>query len=282
MKAKTPEKPAADDGAPVVYEYGLRLGGAKKDRDAADEAQDAAPEKGRRPSPGLDGRRPPKVPAAVLAASLGERPKDERGPRQGRLRLALQVVPAVALIAVGAVLTFVWLEKNDLAGAQERRSALVGAAGKVASTFFNWDYKHMDESFAAKYPLLTEKAADAIRPTADTLTTYFTKNKVSSRADISGVYPGEIDDGAANVLVVINTNVTTAKSVQSNTGATVALSMEYVSGEWLAANITLLSPGAEKVTDENGKPLTGSGGPGAEGSGSNGSGLPGLPSSERE
>ncbi|MBE1536682.1 hypothetical protein [Actinomadura algeriensis] len=296
MKADISAKPEADRGVPAVYEYGLTFvagkGGGSK---------------------GAARRRPPKVPAAVLAASFGkaeEKAEDKaeavaggagegadtkegkgsggtRGLRRRvrfgpRTRVALRIVPMAALVAVTAGLAVVWQDKNDLAGEADTRRELVGAASKVAGTFFNWDYRRMDESFKAKYPLLTEKAADTIRPTAETLTAYFTKNKVSSRAHINDIYPGEIKDGAANVLVVINTKVTTVESVQSNTGATLALSMEHTAGKWLAGNITLLSPGAESVTDENGKPLSGSDGEDAEGAdgsggaGSSGSGLPGA------
>ncbi|OLT16579.1 hypothetical protein BJF79_18360 [Actinomadura sp. CNU-125] len=303
MKADISAKPEAggDGDAPAVYEYGLTFVAGKGGG-----------------SNGSARRRPPKVPAAVLAASFGKaegEPEDKagaapeevgedesagteeredagkgaggkRGLRRRRVRfgprtrVALRVVPTVALVAVTAGLAVVWQDRNDLAGEADTRRELVGAASKVAGTFFNWDYRRMDESFKAKYPLLTEKAADSIRPTAETLTTYFTKNKVSSQAHINDIYPGEIKDGAANVLVVINTKVTTVESVQSNTGATVALSMERTAGRWLAGNITLLSPGAESVTDENGKPLSGADGEDAEGSegakGSGGSGLPGA------
>ncbi|WP_026401588.1 hypothetical protein [Actinomadura rifamycini] len=311
-------------GETAVYEYGLTLGpadesgrnGSGRDGSArdGDERDGGAARPRRRTVPGLDGRRPPKVPPAILAASFGKgggedagKDGDEGGngdgPAKGaakpadagsgarargpRVRLALRIVPAAALVAVSAALGVVWQDKSELAREAELRRDLASAAGKVADTFFNWDHRRMDESFAAKYPLLTEKAADAIRPTAASLTSYFTKNKVSSEARIHGIYPGEIEDGAANVLVVINTKVTTAETVQSNNGATVALSMEHASGRWLAGNITLLSPGAESVTDENGEPLPGGdGAEGAEGEqgadGSAGSGLPGgLPSTGR-
>jgi hypothetical protein len=62
-------------------------------------------------------------------------------------------------------------------------------------------------------------------------------------------------------MVIINTKVTTAKSVQSNTGATVAISMKRVSGRWLANNITLLGSGVESNTDQNGKPKAGNSSP---------------------
>ncbi|MFV2179743.1 hypothetical protein ACFHW2_42930 [Actinomadura sp. LOL_016] len=315
MKGKTSVKPGPAGDEPAVYEYGLTLvaekGEAAAEADTTEDASAGADGSAsrRRLAPGLNGRRPPRVPPAVLAASFGKGEdggEDEagaeddgdaeaarrrasttasRGGRPGpRSRLALRIVPVAALVAVSAALGVVWQDKSDLASDAEVRRDLVGAAGKVAGTFFNWDHRHMDESFSAKYPLLTKKAADAIRPTAPTLTDYFSKNKVSSEARISGIYPGEVKDGAANVLVVINTKVTTAETVQSNNGATVALSMERASGRWLAGNITLLSPGAEAVTDENGKPLPGSKDEGSGGAnpGSGGSGLPGgFPSTGR-
>ncbi|QFG20163.1 hypothetical protein [Actinomadura sp. WMMB 499] len=323
MKGKTSVRPEAGGDEPAVYEYGLTFTAAKEaagkkppEKETEKETEDGPAGGGdaaarRRLAPGLNGRRPPRVPPAVLAASFGrgedddeaesgnegegeaasEKPDTAKRPRKRvrgigargrtpgpRSRLALRIVPAAALVAVSAALGVVWQDRNDLASAADGRRDLAGAAGKVASVFFNWDYQHMDESFAAKYPLLTEQAADAIRPTASTLISYFTKNKVSSQAHISGIYPGEVKDGAANVLVVINTKVTTAETVQSNDGATVALSMERASGRWLAGNITLLSPGAESVTDENGKPLEGAQGEGG-GAGAGGAGLPGgLPS----
>ncbi|MGI8329370.1 hypothetical protein ACRYCC_05350 [Actinomadura scrupuli] len=179
--------------------------------------------------------------------------------RRGRIPvtsgLLLQLVPAVALVVLSVLLVIVWRQNADLSDDARQRRDLNSSAGKVASTFFNWDYQHMDQSFAAKYPLLTKAAADAIRPTAATLTSYFTVNKVSSAATIGGIYPGEIKGDDANVMVIINTKVTTSKSVQSNTGATVAISMKRVSGKWLAGNITLLSSGVESTTDQNGKPL---------------------------
>lgn len=187
-------------------------------------------------------------------------PARERSRRRRMVQKGLLVVLVLALVAVSALLVIVWRQKGDLSEDARQRKSLVSSAEKVADVFFNWDYGHMKQSFDAKYPLLTKKAADSIRPTAATLTSYFTQNKVSSKATISGAYPGDIKDGAANVLVVINTKVTTNKTVQSNTGATVGLSMKRVSGKWLAGNITLLSQGAQSATDENGKPISGGGG----------------------
>jgi heme/copper-type cytochrome/quinol oxidase subunit 2 len=212
-----------------------------------------------RPGSGLIGRKPEKLPPAVWAASLAKTPKEEPPPARRRtvLGLAFRIVPAIALVAVSVVLYMVWQDKNGLADEQQKRQELATAAKKVANTFFNWDYQHMQQSFAAKYPLLTKKAADAIRPTAGTLTSYFTENKASSKASISGVYAGEIKGRNANVMVVINTRVVTSKTIQSNNGATVALSMTLEKGRWLAGNITLLSSGAHSATDEKGKPLSG-------------------------
>ncbi|MDL4816424.1 hypothetical protein [Actinomadura opuntiae] len=203
-----------------------------------------------------------------------EAPAEEAPPRRltGIGMRLLTVVTAIALVAVSALLYVVWQQKEDMSADARRQRDLAASARKVADVFFNWDYQHMSQSFAAKYPLLTKAAADAIRPTADTLTSYFTTNKVSSRATVTGVYPGAVKRGAANVMVVINTRVTTGKTVQANSGATVALSMKLVSGKWLAGNITLLSQGVESATDENGKPVSG---------GTGSSGLPGTVPSAR-
>lgn len=214
----------------------------------------------------------PEVAPKVWAASLASGPFGKRSRRKTIAVRVLTIVPAVALVAVTALLCVVWQQKGDLSADARRQRDLAASARKVADVFFNWDYQHMAQSFAAKYPLLTKAAADAIRPTADTLTSYFTTNKVSSRATVTGVYPGAVKHGAANVVVVINTKVTTGKTVQANSGATVALSMKLVSGKWLAGNITLLSQGVESATDENGKPV-----PGGTGS----SGLPGAVPSAR-
>jgi hypothetical protein len=210
-----------------------------------------------RPGSGLIGRKPEKLPPAVWAASLAKAGEPPPARRRTVLGLAFRIVPAVALVAVSVVLYLVWQDRSGLAEERQRREDLASAARKVASTFFNWDHQHMQQSFEAKYPLLTKKAADAIRPTAGTLTSYFTTNKASSKASISGVYAGEIKGRNANVMVVINTRVVTSKTIQSNNGATVALSMTLDSGRWLAGNITLLSPGAQSATDEKGKPLSG-------------------------
>lgn len=207
------------------------------------------------------------VPPKVWAASLASGPFGGRSRRKTIAMRVLTIVPALALVAVSVLLCVVWQQKGDLSADARRQRDLAASARRVADVFFNWDYQHMAQSFAAKYPLLTKAAADAIRPTADTLTSYFTTNKVSSRATVTGVYPGAVKHGAANVMVVINTRVTTGKTVRANSGATVALSMKLVSGKWLAGNITLLSQGVESATDENGKPLSGgtgsSGSPGA-------------------
>jgi hypothetical protein len=56
-------------------------------------------------------------------------------------------------------------------------------------------------------------------------------------------------------MVIIDTKVTSDKTIQSNTGATVVLSMKRVKGRWLAGNITLLSSGLEGTTDKDGKPV---------------------------
>ncbi|WP_433249963.1 hypothetical protein [Actinomadura nitritigenes] len=214
----------------------------------------------------------PEVAPKVWAASLASGPLGRRSRRRTIVTRVLTIVPAVALVAVTALLCVVWQQKGDLSADARQQRDLAASARKVADVFFNWDYQHMAQSFAAKYPLLTKAAADAIRPTADTLTSYFTTNKVSSRAAVTGVYPGAVKHGAANVMVVINTKVTTGKTVQANSGATVALSMKLVSGKWLAGNITLLSQGVESATDENGKPITG---------GTGSSGLPGAVPSAR-
>jgi hypothetical protein len=217
-------------------------------------------------------RRIPEVSPKVLAASLASRPGGGRSRRKTIVMRVLTIVPVLALVAVTALLCVVWQQKDDLSADARRQRDLAAGARKVADVFFNWDYQHMAQSFAAKYPLLTKAAADAIRPTADTLTSYFTTNKVSSRATVTGVYPGAVRHGAANVMVVINTRVTTGKTVQANSGATVALSMRLVSGKWLAGNITLLSQGVESATDENGRPVSG---------GTGSSGLPGTVPSAR-
>ncbi|MBW8486350.1 hypothetical protein [Actinomadura parmotrematis] len=201
----------------------------------------------------------PEVSPEVWAASLAAVPAAPPPRRTSLRRRILLLAPVAALVAASAALGAVWEQKDDLAADARQRRDLAASATKVTGVFFNWDYRHMDQAFAAKYPLLTTAAADAIRPTAATLTSYFSTNKVSSKAAVSGVYPGEIKGRDANVMVVINTKVTSAKTIQSNTGATVALSMKRVSGRWLAQNITLLSQGVEATTDLNGKPVANGG-----------------------
>ncbi|MBO2447680.1 hypothetical protein J4573_11320 [Actinomadura barringtoniae] len=172
--------------------------------------------------------------------------------------LLLRVISAVvlgALVTVSVLLVLTWRENGRLSEQARQRRELAASASEVTRVFFNWDYQHMQQSFDAKYPLLTKAAADAIRPTAATLTSYFTSNKASSTASITGVYPGEKKGQDASVMVVINTRVTTTKSIQSNQGAAVSLTMKRVAGAWLASNITLLGSGAETVTDPKGKPL---------------------------
>ncbi|MDX6741482.1 hypothetical protein [Actinocorallia sp. A-T 12471] len=227
------------------------------------------PEKAAKPEELAESAKPkePKEPETAEEPEEPEEPdKAEEdapaAPTRRRLTVTLPAMPsvgraatAVLVVALAAVSVLQWQQNGTLTAAEEDRRALEETSGKVASTFFNWDHAHMDESFQAKYALLTKEAGDAIRPTAETLTTYFTANKVSSLATIQGVYPGRIKDSAANVVVVIDTKVTTSASIQSNTGATLAISMKKVGGRWLAGNITLLSGGVEAYTDPSGKPI---------------------------
>jgi len=231
MKTRLPQPLTIEGFHPIVFDY--RSDDVAAEALAAesdDEGADAAPEVGEDDDPSdADSVKP-------------------RGPRvRTAIGLMRWIAPCVALVAL-SVLVIVWRQNVRMSESARQRQVLTSSAGKVASTFFNWDYQHMNQSFAAKYPLLTKSAADAIRPTAATLTSYFTANKVSSAARITGVYPGEIKAGAATVMVIINTKVTTTK--------TVPISMKHVSGRWLAGNITLLSSGLESTTDQNGKPLT--------------------------
>ncbi|MFD0689512.1 hypothetical protein [Actinomadura fibrosa] len=212
---------------------------------------------GKRPgkASGNSGKRSRRRFTKVSALRRAERTGDGAPPKRSRVRGALWAVPAVVAVALAVLLALVWRENGSLSDEADQRRELSGAAGRVAATFFNWDHQHMDQSFAAKYRLLTPAAADAIKPTAGTLTEYFRTNKVSSKAVVNGVYPGEAKRGGATVVVVINTKVTTATTIQSNTGATLALNMKRVGGRWLAENITLLASGVESTTDQNGKPL---------------------------
>ncbi|MCW2887291.1 MAG: hypothetical protein JWL58_4153 [Streptosporangiaceae bacterium] len=162
----------------------------------------------------------------------------------------------IALAAVSTIMVLLWRHNSDLSADKAQRQALQQNAGKVAATFFNWDYQHMQQSFAAKYALLTSSAANAIKPTEAALTSYFTTNKTASTARLSGIYPGVIRGDDATVLAVVDTRVTTSASIQTNTGATLLINMKRVKHIWLADNITLVSSGRQSYTDPAGKPIS--------------------------
>jgi hypothetical protein len=204
-----------------------------------------------------------RIPEAVRArldSAAAEEPPEKHRPTEGRQRSATwRPATVILILTLAAVSTFAivqWRHVHALSAEKAERRALEQGSGRVASTFFNWDYQHMQASFDAKYALLTKSAADTIRPTASTLTTYFTSNKAMSTAHVNGIYPGEINGDAAAVVVAVDTRVTTSASIQTNTGATLLLSMKRVGGRWLANNIALTSPGQESYTDPKGKPIT--------------------------
>jgi signal transduction histidine kinase len=121
--------------------------------------------------------------AAEEEQSDGEREAAEELPVNKRRLPRWRPVTVVLILALAAVSTFAiaqWRQAHDLSAARVQRKLLEQSSAKVASTFFNWDYQHMQASFTAKYALLTKSAADAIRPTAPTLTAYFTNNKAMS------------------------------------------------------------------------------------------------------
>lgn len=199
---------------------------------------------------------------AAVERPVTKEPVVEEPVAERRLTLRLprwRPVTVMLILALAAVSTFTvwqWRRAHDLSAETAQRRVLEQSSAKVATTFFNWDYQHMQASFTAKYALLTKSAADAIRPTAPTLTAYFTTNKASSTARIDGIYPGEIKGEGASVVVAVDTRVTTSSSIQTNTGATLLLSMRRVSGRWLANNIALTGTGQESYTDPQGKPIT--------------------------
>jgi hypothetical protein len=241
------ETPVKREETPVKREPETESAVAK----AEPETKPAVAKPEREAKPAIEEPEPEAEPAA-------EEPPTEK--QRLPLRLPrVRPVTVVLILALAAVSTFAigqWRHAHDLSAQTAQRRAVEQSAGKVASTFFNWDYQHMQVSFTAKYALLTKSAADAIRPTAPTLTAYFTTNKAMSTVQINGIYPGEIKGEDAAVVVAVDTRVTTAASIQTNIGATLLISMKRVSGSWLANNISLTGTGKETYTDPQGKPIT--------------------------
>ncbi|WP_156056033.1 hypothetical protein [Streptosporangium roseum] len=226
-------EPTEPDSA-AVPAVGAAPDGAASDGDAADRA---APD-------GAEGRE--------TAAGIAERGGSRVRSRTWRAKL-VGAVAAMLFAATATAAVWFWMTADRLAEEKAERGAVSARAGEFAVALQTYDYANLqayrDQVFAISGEDFEKTYDEAFSPLEGVITSM----KANSSASVRGVYVGEVAEGRAKAITVVDSQVTSTAGTRRMLGTYMELGLIKAGGEWKVNDATVMGAAEELVTDPNGK-----------------------------
>ncbi|HEX4903260.1 MAG TPA: hypothetical protein VFV42_10660 [Acidimicrobiales bacterium] len=179
-------------------------------------------------------------------------PEDERRPR-----LALILVPLVALAAVSVALAALgWSEASDANAELDDAAAARRVAAEFGEAYLSFDTDDVDGATDRLLTLATETFADEFESTrAPSIEELFAAGDTVTRASVQDVFAGEVTGDRARALVVVDIDASGPEGRQRLVGLSFVLEMVREDSRWLVDAVGP-APFPEVVGGPDGDPPT--------------------------
>jgi Mce-associated membrane protein len=136
---------------------------------------------------------------------LPEENQGERGGRRSRVFVAALAVLLAATLTVGGILgRMAWGSHCD----EQGRAAAASAASKAAALVLSYDYRRLEQDFAAARTTLTPDFATKFDATTKVVGDQAVKTKATVKADVREVSVSNSSADVVNVLLFVNQTTT--------------------------------------------------------------------------
>jgi Mce-associated membrane protein len=169
-------------------------------------------------------------------------------PIRFRWRWVATVLVAAVVIALGALALAQWQRASDLAGDAADRRDVAGAAGGFAAALLTYDHDDLDASRAQVASLATPSFAEEYATAFDEgLSGVIGELDAVATATVRDVFVGDVDDGRATAVAVVDATVRSAAGTRELTGSYLHLELERVDGRWLVSAASAVGAEGETV-----------------------------------
>ena len=185
------------------------------------------------------------------------------GPRDGSSRrrearwVRIGAVLALGLVvAAGAFGVARWLEARDLRAERSDRREVAGVAAAFGEAYLTYDFSDVEASSAAVRALATDAFAAGFEETsAPGIQELFASNQTTTVATVEEVFVGDVDDGRARALVVVDVSAaSSASGTQRLSDLSFVLDLVRDDGRWL---VSAVAPAPRPdISDPAGGPTT--------------------------
>ncbi|HEX7167204.1 MAG TPA: hypothetical protein VF230_09510 [Acidimicrobiales bacterium] len=162
----------------------------------------------------------------------------------GRSAAVRWVAAGVAFFLAVAAVAFALSSRQQLADERDGREQVERVSGQLAAALLTYDYRELDEWKERVLVNATGKFRREFEETfASSLEPIVTEVKATSRATVTDVYVGPIDDGAASAIVVANAIAEGTAGRRTTLASYIQLDLVEVDGRWRVDGVTNLNLG---------------------------------------
>lgn len=246
--------PAAGAAPDRVTPDGAAADGAAADRAASDEAASdrGAADRGAADKAAADKASSDGDEGGETAAGIAERGGSRVRSRTWRAKL-VGAVAAMLFAATAVAAAWFWMTADRLAEEEAERGAVSARAGEFAVALQTYDYANLqayrDQVFAISGEDFEKTYDEAFSPLEGVITSM----KANSSASVRGVYVGEVAEGRAKAITVVDSQVTSTAGTRRMLGTYMELGLIKTGGQWKVNDATVMGAAEELVTDPNGK-----------------------------
>jgi Mce-associated membrane protein len=152
---------------------------------------------------------------------------------RGRALPVLAVVALVVAVAAAALALGQRGEVDDLRDERDDRREVARVAGDFAEAYMTFDFEDTDKTAEAIADLVTEDFAAAFERAREPLRASFAELQTSTTAEVQEVFVGDIEDGKARALVILDIDLTsTVVGDQGFEDFTILTDLEEIDGRW--------------------------------------------------
>jgi len=162
----------------------------------------------------------------------------------------------VAVALVGCVVTagLQWYRADQAAQRDDERRQVRASAAEFGQALLSYDHTKLQD---ARHHVLS-LASDDFAKTYDEAFTgglegVITKLKADATATVQAVYLGEIEEGTAKAVVVLDSEVHSTAGTRRVLGSYLDMRLVRRGGEWKVTDVTSVGAANESMTDPQGK-----------------------------
>jgi Mce-associated membrane protein len=167
-------------------------------------------------------------------------PEAEPAPARRRRPVAAVLCLLLAIVAVVLGVTAVSL-RADLDREREERRDVAEVAGAFSEAILSYDFKDLDATKQRVLDLSTGDFADDFDTSFEGLSALVEAAKGRATATVQDVFVGDIGDGEATVITVVDLAATGASGDRTVPDSYIRLSLVRVDGEWKVDGLTSLN-----------------------------------------